>query len=229
MPNYCNNCLCMDGNTKTIKSVIEFVKSGENVFDFEKIVPMPDNIYCGSVGDKEREIYGENNWYDWSIKNWGTKWNSIDAELDGYEIQFLTAWSPCVPVIATLAKLFPTLRFTYRYFECGMCFCGERIYENGVEIFKFDGDYAENYLCEEDDKETEKYLLSDSLFSIAENGIFTAVQDVGNLNGKIAGKLYYREYLNNKIKVITNGYFIADRNYSFEVTPIQLSSDYGVA
>ena len=91
MPNYCENFLSIEGNADTLKEIMDFVKSDKSVFDFEKIVPMPDYIYRGAVGAKEKEIYGENNWYDWSNKNWGTKWNSVDAEDWDDEIQFLTA------------------------------------------------------------------------------------------------------------------------------------------
>lgn len=77
MPNYCDNYLTIDGNPDTRKKILELLKTDENCFDFEKVIPMPDYIYRGSVGKKEKENYGENNWYDWSIKNWGTKWNSV--------------------------------------------------------------------------------------------------------------------------------------------------------
>ena len=38
-----------------------------------------------------------NNWYYWSIKNWGTKWNAVDSHLDvdnedRLEYSFRTAW-----------------------------------------------------------------------------------------------------------------------------------------
>ena len=69
MPNYCENFLSIEGNADTLKEIMDFVKSDKSVFDFEKIVPMPDYIYRGAVGAKEKEIYGENNWYDWSNKN----------------------------------------------------------------------------------------------------------------------------------------------------------------
>ena len=120
MPNYCENYLSIEGNNDTKKLIMEFVKSEENAFDFDKIVPMPDYIYRGVVGERERKIYGENNWYDWSVKNWGTKWNSADVEIWDDEIQFQTAWSPCDPVIAALAEKFPTMRFTYTFYEPGM-------------------------------------------------------------------------------------------------------------
>lgn len=39
--------------------------------------------------------YGYYNWYDWSIANWGTKWNACDVDIteDCLSIQFDTAWS----------------------------------------------------------------------------------------------------------------------------------------
>ena len=76
MPNWCSNCLSIEGDPNTLKEIISLVKTEKNVFDFERIVPMPDYIYRGNVGLRELELYGENNWYDWSQKNWGTKWNA---------------------------------------------------------------------------------------------------------------------------------------------------------
>ena len=153
MPNYCNNCLMIDGNPNTHKEILMLMKSEYSPFDFEKILPMPDYIYCGNVGAEEREIYGKNNWYDWSIENWGTKWNSLDAEVHSNEIYFQTAWSPCIPVIAALSKKFPTMYFTYTFYEPGIGFCGKRVYKNGELIFSYDGDYAENYDCEDEECE----------------------------------------------------------------------------
>lgn len=46
------------------------------------------------------ENYQFSNWYDWSIENWGTKWNVEDdciveynEKLGNYQISFNTAWS----------------------------------------------------------------------------------------------------------------------------------------
>lgn len=211
MPNYCNNCLSIEGNYITLKKIIDFVKSEETAFDFEKIVPMPDYVYRGAVGTKEKEIYGENNWYDWSIKNWGTKWNSEDAEVDGNEIQFLTAWSPCDPVIAALAKMYPTMRFTHTFYETGMCFCGKRVYENGKIVFSYDGDYAVNYECEDDECE---YTLTDSMFPIKKSGFTEEVEEVKSLGIGVIGRLHFREYMNNRIYQKTDGVFIATEDYA---------------
>ena len=228
MPNYCENFLSIEGNADTLKEIMDFVKSDKSVFDFEKIVPMPDYIYRGAVGAKEKEIYGENNWYDWSNKNWGTKWNSVDAEDWDDEIQFLTAWSPCDPVIAALAKMFPMMRFTYTFYEAGMCFCGKRVYENGEISFYYDGDYAENPLCDDDDEWAEDYIISDPLFPIKESGFREEIQDVeevANHANYIRGKLHYREYDNNKIRYLSSGVFIAIKGYTFQFAEEQVPSN----
>ena len=137
MSNMCCNYLTIEGYKATIRRIFEFVKSEESVFDFEKIIPMPDNIYCGSVGDKERELYGENNWYDWSVENWGTKWNSVCAFVKNNTIFFETAWSPSSPVIAALAKKYPTMRFEHYFHEVLAGYQGQEIYENG-ELISYD-------------------------------------------------------------------------------------------
>ena len=225
MANYCDNFLCVEGNPDTLKSILEFVRSDSNLFDFDKIVPMPAHIYQGPVGPKERELYGENNWYDWSLNNWGTKENSKYAEVHDTVIQFSTAWSPCDSVISTLAKMFPEMRFKYSFYETGMCFCGKRVYENGEIIFSYEGDFVENFFPDEDDE----FALSDPLFPMKDSGVFEAVQDIENHNEFTCGKLYYREYVNSKISVMAEGRFVAAQNYKFEITPVLLSPALQVA
>jgi len=37
--------------------------------------------------------YGDDNWYKWCNRNWGTKWGVYDGECDGGRYSFTTAWS----------------------------------------------------------------------------------------------------------------------------------------
>lgn len=64
--------------------------------------------------------YGCSTWYEWSIKNWGTKWNAMDAVVTdqcktSITIEYLTAWSTADGVIIKLGQLFPALTFTCQY------------------------------------------------------------------------------------------------------------------
>lgn len=52
--------------------------------------------------------YGCTNWYDWRLKNWGTKWNAMDTFLvDDDIIEFNTAWDAPIPIFKALSKKFP--------------------------------------------------------------------------------------------------------------------------
>ena len=172
MPNYCSNYLKIEGTENAVKELLQLVKSDESIFDFEKIIPMPDYIYRGPLGPEEEKIYSGNNWYNWSCDNWGTKWNSVGAVVNGNIIAFQTAWSPCEPVIEMLAKQFPTLCFVYTFNEIGMGFCGKRVYENGKLMFCFDGKYWENRMCDLDE-EPDVDTLIDQVLSVNESGFET--------------------------------------------------------
>ena len=79
MPNHVQNRITFEGEPKQVAALLAAIqneKYGIGSIDFQKIIPMPSNIYRGNLGQKELERYGENNWYDWSVKNWGTKWNA---------------------------------------------------------------------------------------------------------------------------------------------------------
>jgi hypothetical protein len=74
------------------------------------------------------ETYGAKNWYDWCIKNWGTKWdiegsgNRVGEESLSYN--FSSAWSPPVEAFVKISESFPDLTFVIQYFESGACFSG---------------------------------------------------------------------------------------------------------
>ena len=112
MPNWTENNVTITSKSKThLDRLEQRLKSEDNVFDFNKVVPMPKNIFTGNLGDEERKKYGSLNWYDWSLENWGTKWNSVDAvveRISDTEIDyfFLTAWSPPMEIYLALLNKF---------------------------------------------------------------------------------------------------------------------------
>ncbi len=114
MPNWTYNTVVFEGNEKQLKTLKTMLKSDENDFDFNNIIPMPKDTFRGNLGEEEREKYGENNWYDWSINNWGTKWNAVDTQLvdDTDKIlsyQFNTAWDCPRQIAEALIRMKETI------------------------------------------------------------------------------------------------------------------------
>src|SRR5262249_17496990 len=65
---------------------------------------------------------GYADWYEWSVANWGTKWNACRVsvhelpEEDGaLEITFYTAWAAPFPIFKHLAAMFPKLAFEFAW------------------------------------------------------------------------------------------------------------------
>ena len=184
MPNYCDNGLSIEGPHDTLRKIHALVRGEENPFDFEKIIPMPADV---------------EDWYDWRCENWGTKWNSCDANCDWspdcLEYDFETAWSPCEPVIKALAAMFPDAQFKYRYSEPGCCFFGDQEYENGRMTYNAYGDYGEYWFdgYSEDD-EDEREILKEK----DHPGIFYTVIQEEDLGPVTATKFSYRDNDNER-------------------------------
>lgn len=118
--------------------------------DFNKIIPMPehsDTFFAeGGLGSAERQKFGQNNWYDWSIENWRTKWNSYSHKLIQstrwldmkYTVtyKFETAWSAVPQLIEMMAKDNPEVSIVYTYADEDMGYnTGEFKYENGEQVY----------------------------------------------------------------------------------------------
>lgn len=83
-----------------------------------------------SLGEKYVKIFEETgylSWYEWSIDNWGTKWNATssytinlyDNEVD---VLFDTAWSGVPELIDRLVASFPHLYFEYDFADEDFCY-----------------------------------------------------------------------------------------------------------
>ena len=133
MPNHVYNTLKLTGNyddlhiLKKLLSMPQPIQLAEGRLDFQDInfysLISPDESIWEEYNGPEpkgRSLeeslkFASNHWYDWNIRNWGTKWNAYDKvvchnlddeSVDSYYItyEFNTAWSPPEGIMKALAK-----------------------------------------------------------------------------------------------------------------------------
>ena len=100
------------------------------------------------------DTYGHLTWYTWCIANWGTKWdasNVVDGDIErsrsgkSYFVKysFCTAWSPPLPALEAMSKLYTNFIFKLNYYECGCGFKGRFTVRGGTvtrnETFEYNG------------------------------------------------------------------------------------------
>jgi len=148
MPNWCNNNLVLEHDDPAmIKRAYDALERGEFLNEF---CPVPKDlmIVAGSVGDpveqakleadtqRNLEVYGYGNWYDYCVGEWGTKWDvgeqgASDIHPEGRMLHtsFDSAWAPPTGAYAKLEAL--GFRVEAMYYESGMCFAG--VYKDGCD------------------------------------------------------------------------------------------------
>lgn len=90
--------------------------------------------------------YDAMDWYDWSIKNWNTKWNACHTVFDESTpniVCFDTAWGDVRGLIKKLSEKFPTNTFEYAYSEEEIgIYTGVAEYKNGETLL--DTEFKDN-------------------------------------------------------------------------------------
>ena len=77
------------------------------------------------MSDRYDEKYGDNNWYDWCINNWGVKWDCADGtiteEFADLELTYTfdTPWGPPQGIYNSLKARFPEIRISWFWDEPG--------------------------------------------------------------------------------------------------------------
>ena len=153
MPNWCFNRLRItahDGEDSE-KELKKFIKENvhlENDIDalsFQGSAPRPKDldITAGSRSEEEeaqakinKKKYGHEDWYGWSIDNWGTKWDACSSNVDDQDdceiyITFETAWSPPLEWMQKASAKYPLLTFEMDVNEESEAFVGKPIARAG--------------------------------------------------------------------------------------------------
>jgi len=130
MPNWCSNRARITGPAPVIEKIKEILESEDKEL-LNWMSPRPK---------------AEEDWYNWNIQNWGTKWDICDAYIDDVieddEIQFSfsTAWAPPIEAFHTWAVNDGRVQFTLEYWEPGCAFVGSANYDGEY----FDDDYVDS-------------------------------------------------------------------------------------
>ena len=185
MPNWCNNNIKIEGPKDKIKKIWDSVQADEDKGFFNHLVPMPKELdgttsptpqpgWAGYKGPQPM-VDGFDNWYDWRVENWGTKWDiSLDdsgleyredgdtAYIEGW---YDTAWAPALTCFDTFIRKHNDIYVTNSYYEGGCDFAG--IWTDGHDECIAPSDYkADDFL--DASRDTVEGQLDD-MFGIGES------------------------------------------------------------
>jgi Ferredoxin-like domain in Api92-like protein len=129
----------VDENTKGVFWNFLSPLDTEAYFDNEPRTPNPD---LDIMADIANQFATGMDWYNWNVRNWGTKWDiqihpeelTFDQNNDGdyyFHWYFDTAWSPAEQAYRAMARRFPNLSFNYEITEEANFFAGILVFENG--------------------------------------------------------------------------------------------------
>lgn len=139
MPNWCCNNLTLKHDDPAM--IRRAVTAATEDRLFSEFVPVPESLHitAGHLGDNaeqekleileeaNQETHGYKNWYDFCVNEWGTKWDTSNAQIndDGpnyVDMSFDTAWGPPVGFYEKMQEL--GFEVVGQYYEPGMAFVG---------------------------------------------------------------------------------------------------------
>ena len=133
MPNWCNNTITLTGPKEKITAI--YAKAKEDNALLQQLKPMPDALEgTTSPAPKEGKVQplvdGFDNWYDWRVQNWGSKWDvdadNLELSEDGTTIEgwFDSAWAPPIHAYEYFLTDNEDCSIKSYYYEGGMDFAG---------------------------------------------------------------------------------------------------------
>ena len=149
MPNWCNNTITLTGPKEKITAIYE--KAKEDNALLQQLYPMPTQLEgTTSPAPKEGKVQplvdGHDNWYDWRVDNWSTKW---DVDVEGLELSddgttitgwFDSAWSPPIGAYEHFLTNNEDCSISSLYYEGGMDFAGK--WEDFADMTVTPGDFT---------------------------------------------------------------------------------------
>ena len=157
MPNWCDNQITITGPNSVIDKIEKIVKAEdthENTGLLHFFHPMPKQLE-GTTAPLQKDAtkeekakakenlkkYGYDNWYDWRVENWGTKWDimefyninrkEIGEDESEISLGFDTAWAPALGAYERFIDENSNCSLKAYYYEPGCDFMGE--WDNGID------------------------------------------------------------------------------------------------
>ena len=187
MPNWCDNQITITGPNSVIDKIEKIVNDESNNIEnglLQFFHPMPKELMETEKSSDDKKmnkqpfVDGVNNWYDWRVNNWGTKWEL--CEFYGVDRQYLTeqsegestisfsfssAWAPPIGAYEKFLENNSNCFIRAYYYEGGCDFMG--LWEDGVDDCYQPSDY----------KSTDDFW---------EDGIGSTLDDVFNITESMA-------------------------------------------
>ena len=165
MPNWCDNQVTITGPSPVIDKIEKIVNEESNNAEnglLQFFHPMPKALLETEAGPiaktkaekderKARKLeFGAENWYDWRVDNWQTKWEvcefyGVDKQADALighstiSFGFSSAWSPPIGAYEQFLKDNEDCSLKAYYYEGGCDFMGE--WDNGSDDCYAPSDY----------------------------------------------------------------------------------------
>ena len=159
MPNWCDNQITITGPNSVIDKIEKIVKADdthENTGLLNFFKPMPKELEgttspSSSAKKPQPMVEGFDNWYDWRVENWGTKWElcefygvdrqHLNDSLDESTISFAfsSAWAPPINAYEQFLRDNENCSLKAYYYEGGCDFMGE--WDNGHDDCYTPSDY----------------------------------------------------------------------------------------
>lgn len=157
MPNWCYNNLDITATNDEQKAMLEKVSKAEAADGFiGMFMPLPEilkDTTSPAPADLDEDLRnamiaqtGYDNWYDWQVAKWGTKWDPeiVSCEFDGetLSVSFDSAWAPPTAFYDWLVEQGYEVFATY--YEPGVDYAGiyddngDRTIDNVSEVARSD-------------------------------------------------------------------------------------------
>ena len=122
---------------EALNAIRNISKESEDIFLKQRTDVKINEWELGKIAWNNIQNYGAPTWYEWSINNWGTKWNAYGYDKSSNynqntDLWFQTAWSAPHRVIEKLAEMYPNITFEHEWADEDLgANCGRKCYRNG--------------------------------------------------------------------------------------------------
>ena len=148
MPNWCYNSLTLHNeDSSKIDKLEEALQNEDDGGLFNYFLPMPEELRNTTSPSEDG-----NDWYNWSINNWGTKWDvrpDFERDKNTMYLSFDSAWGPPISLYEYLFEQGWIVDALYH--EPGMQFVG--MFQEGID------DYNEYNFGNEDWRDLPEELI----------------------------------------------------------------------